>query len=446
MATENAEQPIPLGPVMADRYRVGKLLGRGATAAVYEAVDAGGQVVAIKVLNPVQGAPRMTREHQLLLEAQLSMRLSSPHAVKLFEVGVLPDGRPFLVMERLVGKDLAHHLLERGPMPVADACDIALQACHALAEAHRLGVVHRDIKPANLFLSARRDGTLHVKVLDFGLASLVSSESAGTLLAPGAKDWRVAGSPGYAAPEQIGSQRSIDERADVWALGIVLYELVLGRRPFEGATLIDTLIAAGSDPVPPMGPVPKAFEAIVRRCLEKDRERRFPNVVVLAEALAPLAPPALADYPDLVRQAGGCEVASAESTQRIVVEEEAPSSRTQSRVNSGLLGPTSGAVSSQGRPDSRRSDGTSSFVAQVLPQAAPWAGVAVVAAACVFLITTLVLHAPARGAPARTRRAVAPPPAPSSMLLAPLPRAGGSAAPAPSDWSGERPPDWQEVP
>jgi serine/threonine-protein kinase len=331
-----------------------------------------------------------------------------------------------------------------------DACDIALQACHALAEAHRLGVVHRDIKPANLFLTTRRDGSPHVKVVDFGLAPLVSSQVAGPSLGPG-KTWRVAGSPGYAAPEQIGSQRSVDERADVWGLGIVLYELVLGRRPFGGETLIDALIAAGSDPVPPMGAVPKDFEAIVRRCLEKDRERRFPNMAALAEALAPLAPPALADYPDLVRIAAGGAFTSAESTQRLLVDDEGARSSVPSRANSALDGAHGAPPSSRGRADAtgtdalRVADGTSSFIAQVVPvEAPPWAGFVAVVLACTVALSIVISHAESH------RPQVAPasqaPPSSSSMLLPPLPKSGGSATPheSNSDWEAAGR-DWQEA-
>ena len=387
MTQARPDAQLASGGMVADRYRIGDPIGRGGTAAVYEALDLQtGRIVAVKVMAQPPGPQKLTREHYLLMEAQLSMRLTSPHAVRLFEVGVLPDGRPFLVMERLFGRDVGRQLLERGPMSVMDACDIVLQACHALAEAHRLGVVHRDVKPPNLFLTVRADGTPHVKVLDFGLAMMVVSELEGPEMTPTTRNFRVAGTPGYAAPEQIGSRRAIDERADVWALGVVLHELVLGRRPFEGATLIGTLVAAGRDPLPPLGPVPPEFEAIVRRCLEKDRERRFANVADLADALAPLAPPVLADYPELVRIAGGRAMPVEESTQRVLPEDDGPTSVIPSRVNSGIDGPLSGPVSSRRRGDATQNDlvrvdptrsnlhrveASSSFVAQVVPPRPP---------------------------------------------------------------------------
>jgi serine/threonine-protein kinase len=360
----------------------------------------------------------------MLPEAELAMRLSSPHAVKLYEVGALPDGRPFLVMERLVGNDVARSMVERGPASIMGACEIVLQACHALAEAHRLGVVHRDVKPANLFLTTRRDGTPLVKVLDFGIASFINPEAPVAAVAAdpsAAKEWHVAGSPGYAAPEQIASQRSIDARADIWALGIVLYELVLGRRPFDGATLIDTLIAAGTEPVPSMGDVPPAFEAIVRRCLEKDREQRFRDVVELAEALAPLAPPELADYPELVRIAYGGEVISAVATQRMEVEELPSSSKIASRRSSPESTPASRIASSRvPRDASMKASQRGGPSAQSTPVVA---GAAIAAASCLALLA-LIWHA--RETPAPVRRAAAPAAPGSSMLLPPLSRSPGS--------------------
>ncbi len=460
MTQARPDAQLASGGMVADRYRIGDPIGRGGTAAVYEALDLQtGRIVAVKVMAQPPGPQKLTREHYLLMEAQLSMRLTSPHAVRLFEVGVLPDGRPFLVMERLFGRDVGRQLLERGPMSVMDACDIVLQACHALAEAHRLGVVHRDVKPPNLFLTVRADGTPHVKVLDFGLAMMVVSELEGPEMTPTTRNFRVAGTPGYAAPEQIGSRRAIDERADVWALGVVLHELVLGRRPFEGATLIGTLVAAGRDPLPPLGPVPPEFEAIVRRCLEKDRERRFANVADLADALAPLAPPELADYPELVRIAGGRAMPVEESTQRVLPEDDGPTSVIPSRVNSGIDGPLSGPVSSRRRGDATQNDlvrvdptrsdlhrveASSSFVAQVVPPpSTPWpAIVAVVAVAAVAMLLVLSrTHEPA----ATTHRAQAgATPSASSMLLAPLRKQGRGEGP--DGWQAEPPASWQEVP
>ena len=436
------ERYLPAGEVLATRYRIGKALGRGGTAVVHEAVDLrSGKVFAIKIMNRPASTGKKPSEPSLLMEAERAKRFTSPHAVRLYDLGVHDDGRPFVVMERLVGQDLGQRLLERGPMSVSDASEIVLQACHALAEAHRSGVVHRDIKPGNLFVSVRRDGTPHVQVLDFGLAALMADDLQSPTSTPSLTTLRVAGSPCYAAPEQVSSQRSIDGRADIWGLGVVLYELVLGRRPFEAETLIDTLIAAGSQPVPPMSSVPSAFEAVVRRCLEKDRELRFPDVTALAEALVPFAPPSLADYADLVREAAGNQaIASAESTQRVLPEDEGPTSVTSVRPNSTL-----------GVPRSSSRAGTSSFVAQVMEgRGNPWG----------FFVGFLALSALARAAvlsqahAAPSVRLPVSRPLPSaspSMLLAPLPRSSASpdhpaADEGPPGWQTDPPSSWREVP
>jgi serine/threonine-protein kinase len=304
-----------------------------------------------------------------------------------------------------------------------------------------LGVVHRDIKPGNLFLPKRADG--NVKVLDFGLAAMVTSELTGADNTQVTRTLSVNGSAGYAAPEQIGSQRMIDSRADIWGLGVVLYELVSGRRPFESASLIESLIAAGSQPAPPMGQVPPAFESLVRRCLEKDRELRFPNVAALAEALAPFAPPERANYPEYVRQVGGKEV-EAEATQRIVLDEQGPPSGVPSRAN-----PKPNTAVAE--PGATRGETSSLFVAQVVPaRAPPWAGLFAIVAVSLVAMSVVISHA--RGEPSLARQAPAPstPLASSSMRLPPLPRASASSSGVPragrQAGEPEAPSDGQEVP
>lgn len=304
---ESREPPaIEPSEIVGDRFRVGPIIGRGGMSVVYEATHIQlGQHVAVKVLGTLQSARRGAFE-RALIEAQATARMTSEHVVRVFDVGTTKAGHAYVVMEKLVGNDLAQEIRKGIPSPVGDAVKIVLQVCHALAEAHAAGIVHRDVKPSNLFLAMQPDKTVVVKVLDFGLARADSSvaKASGASTMP-----RMAGSPGYASPEQLGTASDVDARADVWGLGIVLYELITGRRPFEAVNLTDGLIAASTLPMPPMksvhGPVPPAFEAIVRRCLEKDRENRFGSIMDLADAIHPYAPPAYARYSERVRAVGG---------------------------------------------------------------------------------------------------------------------------------------------
>jgi serine/threonine protein kinase len=398
----------------ANRYRICGELGRGGTSIVYEAVSPeSGVPFAVKVLDRV---PKRGASSEPPMEVQLATRLTSPYAIKLFEVGVLRDGRPFLVMERLFGQDAAHRLREHGPLSVSAASEIVLLACHALGEAHRLGIIHQDIKPANLFLGEKPDGTLLVKVLDFGLATMVAPELDGPDGAAGMKALTASGSAGYAAPEQIGSGKAIDERADIWALGVVLYELVTGRRPFESATLLEGIVAAGSQPIPAMGgypgcppdiSVPPGFEAIVRRCLEKERELRFPSVIALAESLAPFAPE-LDGFVEGVRRARGAAGPSL-GPDRTLIDEPGPTAVDLARALK--------LLDAQPPPSTR----TPRVTAQIRPMQAPrWLAALALFGAFLFVLSMLVSRV--RGAQPPPRPAVSAGLETPSKRLPPLPR------------------------
>jgi serine/threonine-protein kinase len=272
----------------------------------------------------------------MLREAQAAARLTSQHVVRVLDVGVTKDGHPYVVMEKLAGRDLNRELARRGSFTVADATDLMLQACEALGEAHASNLVHRDLKPSNLFLTVGPDGLPCVKVLDFGLVHS-TRKTAQT-------DRRAAGSPGYASPEQLGTKGDVDERADVWGLGIVLYELVTGRRPFEASTLSAGLFEVVTKPLPPMnspsGPLPPAFEAIVRKCLEKDREHRFANVREIASALGPFASPAFATYVRRVHEIGLSAGPASETMRMRIAPEALPGSgQTDSSGPGGSIEP-----------------------------------------------------------------------------------------------------------
>jgi serine/threonine-protein kinase len=281
--------PVREGEILAGKYRVERVLGVGGmgvvVAALHIALD---ERVAIKFLLPeALGNPEAVA--RFAREARAAVKIKSLHVARVSDVGTLETGAPYMVMEFLQGQDLSQRL-RHGPLPVSDAIDFVLQACEAIAEAHALGMVHRDLKPANLFLTQLADGSPCVKVLDFGISKVTSPSSSGQDFGM-TKTQAVMGSPLYMSPEQMASSRDVDGRADVWALGTILYELLTGRVPFLGDTM-PQLCAMILQERPPLArqfrpELPELLEQAIFRCLEKDRNRRFQNVAELAHALLP---------------------------------------------------------------------------------------------------------------------------------------------------------------
>jgi serine/threonine-protein kinase len=195
-------------------------------------------------------------------------------------------------MEYLEGSDLRALLRERGALSPSLAVDYVLQALQAVAEGHVKGIVHRDIKPGNLFLTSRADGTPLIKVLDFGIAKTIDSDSVESTSLTSSDDVRL-GSPAYMPPEQLQNPRDVDKRSDIWSLGATLYELLCGRPPFEGPGYLELASRILSQPPVPLsqqpvpGTLPHGLENILRKCLEKDRDARYANAAELAAALAP---------------------------------------------------------------------------------------------------------------------------------------------------------------
>jgi len=267
--------------VLADRYELGPVLGEGGMARVYRGMDRQlRRSVAVKVL-----APPFDRDSSFLerfrREARAAAGLSHPNIVAVFDSGS-DDGTHFIVTELVEGETLADRVGRDGPMPPADAVAVAVDIARALAAAHERGLIHRDIKPGNVMLLP--DG--RVKVVDFGIARAAGSD---TLTGTGV----VLGSTAYLSPEQAGGQ-PVDERADLYALGCVLYEMLTGNVPFRAETPIATMYRHVNDDAPPPStivPVQSELEAIVMRCLEKDPKRRFGSAIELEAALlaVPLA-------------------------------------------------------------------------------------------------------------------------------------------------------------
>ncbi len=279
--------PVQSGDVLAGKYQVERVLGEGGMGVVVAARHLHlGQMVALKFLRP-EAVTNQAALGRFVREARNAVRLKSEHAARILDVGTLDDGAPYIVMEFLQGSDLSGVLAQRGPLPVAVAVDYLLQACDAIAEAHSLGIIHRDLKPQNLFMTQRHDATSLVKVLDFGISkSLASEDFVAT------RPQEVMGTPAYMSPEQMRSSKLVDARTDVWALGVILYELVVGKVPWEAETLTELCFKVAMDPLPPLpaGLRGGGFEEVVRRCLEKDPARRISDVAALASALLPLAP------------------------------------------------------------------------------------------------------------------------------------------------------------
>jgi serine/threonine-protein kinase len=290
--TESGQIAVREGDLVAGKYRVEGVIGVGGmgvvVAARHEQLD---QRVAIKLVRD-QVLLNPESVQRFLREARAAARLKSEHAARVLDVGTLESGVPYMVMEFLEGGDLAQVLERQGPVPVDLAADWIAQACEALAEAHAAGIIHRDLKPQNLFLARTVGGTATVKVLDFGVSK--SAEALASGPAALTRTRSMLGSPLYMAPEQMRSSRDVDARADVWALGVVLFELLTRRLPFEAETLPELCLKVVTDPPQSLSElrpdVPPALTQVVERCLEKDRERRFANAAELAVALAPIVP------------------------------------------------------------------------------------------------------------------------------------------------------------
>ncbi len=274
---------------IADRYEVARILGEGGMGVVVEARHLElEQQVAIKFMFP-EFMGHEVLSARFSREAKIAARVQSPHIVRVTDVGRLPSGVPYLVMDLLAGHDLQAELQEHGVLPVERAVDYVLQACAGIAALHQIGVVHRDLKPSNLFI-ADIAGAPTVKVLDFGISKDVTTP-AGSITSTDTQ----LGTPMYMSPEQIRASKNVDSRSDLWSLGVILYELLTGTLPFErSGHSVGELFAVilMTDPMPlcmRRPELPPALEEVVMRCLRRNSWERHENVAELAEALRPFA-------------------------------------------------------------------------------------------------------------------------------------------------------------
>jgi serine/threonine protein kinase len=410
-----AAEGVREGDVLAGKYRVERVLGAGAMGVVVAARHLQLETqVALKFLLPaMMGHPEAMA--RFAREARAAVRIKSEHVARVLDVGTLDTGAPYIVMEFLEGIDLAKWLQTKGPLPVEQAAEFLLQVCEAVAEAHSLGIVHRDLKPANLFCIRRPDGVLSIKVLDFGISKVASLGSASDAAMTQAA--ALMGSPLYMSPEQMQSSRDVDPRTDIWALGVVIYELLSGSLPFSGHTIPEICIKIATAQPPSLDQlaphVPAGMRAVIGKCLQKNRDQRYYNVAELAQALAEFAPARART--------------SVERTTRTIQQAglaAPPTSSPDSLTDSNHLGQSVAALGRTTTGSSRRK------------MAMTWMGLA---AGALILVAGTALVWPSRREPAAAAKdAAGPEPTTEPRVEAhadplPTPAATASAAPMPSE-------------
>jgi serine/threonine-protein kinase len=291
---------LQIGALVAKRYRLVRQIGKGGMGSVFEATDENlGTRLALKIMRAPESGEEAERERigRFQREAVVVGKLDTPHIVRVHDAGTDPvTNEPFIAMELLEGEDASQLLKRVGPLRPELAAAVLAQACAGLAKAHEAGIIHRDIKPGNLFLARAAGGDRIVKVLDFGVAKVRKvgdplHAEGHTLTQTGA----LVGSPHYMSPEQARGRKTIDHRADVWSLGILLHKLVAGRTPFDAATTLGEVIIAVCSETPrsllESAPwAPPLLAEVVRRALQKDPAARFQTTIEMLDALRPLLP------------------------------------------------------------------------------------------------------------------------------------------------------------
>lgn len=280
--------PQLVGTTLANRYQLVRLLGDGGMGAVYKAADTVlRRFVAIKLLHPAV-AQRPAAVERFQREARAAAAIGHPNIIDILDFGV--DRRPYMVMEYLRGRSVSQVLGAESTLPIQQAVSIAAHSLAGLAAAHERGILHRDLKPANLMLVQRFGDKSFVKVCDFGFAALMGPTSAedGKTLTPART---LVGTPAYASPERLRGDDRRDPRVDLYSIGVVLFEMIAGRRPFDGETFRELARAVKHEPPPRLthlrGDVPPALDEIVQRALAKEPDGRFRNAGEFAAALVP---------------------------------------------------------------------------------------------------------------------------------------------------------------
>jgi len=282
---------VPPGTVVEEKYRIERFLGQGEMGCVFLAMHIRSrETLALKLVHPVDPSHGPQAFAEFLVAARAAARFRSENVAHVRDMGLLDDGGPFLVMEYLEGQTLEAYLQAQPVLlPIGRAVDLALQAARGLGEAHAVGVIHRDAKPSNWFLARTPDGSVRVKLLDFGAAKIIPRPGGTEDARP--PDSAGIGTPPYAAPEQVRSPADVDHRADIWTVGVVLYELLAGAPPFRGDSVRQArdraLMAAPPSLRALRSGIAPDLEAVVLRCLEKRPEARFDEMGDVILALAP---------------------------------------------------------------------------------------------------------------------------------------------------------------
>jgi serine/threonine protein kinase len=287
--------PVPVreGDVIAGKYLIRRVLGAGAMGVVVAAEHMQlNRLVALKFLHS-EACESESAVSRFLREGQILARVTSPHVAQVIDVGTLERGEPYIVMEYLQGLDMGAVIRERGRLPISEAVSYVLQACEGVAEAHACGIVHRDLKPSNLFLAESANGPPLVKVLDFGISKAVAASGSAPATYDNTSTGALVGSPQYMSPEQMRNAKHVDQRTDIWSLGVILHEVLACSVPFRGETLAGILAAIAADPPIPIRTlrpdVPVPLEAIILKCLRKNRNARYATVAELSRDLKPFA-------------------------------------------------------------------------------------------------------------------------------------------------------------
>src|SRR5688572_1704443 len=276
-----------VGKTLPGGHHILDLISVGGMGRVYRAQQSAlGRTVAVKIIHPHLLSDENSAV-RFMTEARAASQLNHPNSIAVFDFGRTDDGQPYLVMEFLRGRDLAHVIYEEGPLPFTRIVEVLRQVLAALAEAHHLGIVHRDLKPENTVLEPMRRGGDFVKVLDFGLAKLKQDAATPSVTSPGI----VCGTPDYMSPEQ-GRGDPIDGRSDLYGVGVMLFQLLTGRLPFESENPTQVVLMHLSAPVPdpiaiaPERHIPEPLVRVVQRALQKNAEDRYQDALEFADALA----------------------------------------------------------------------------------------------------------------------------------------------------------------
>ena len=272
------------GALVTPSVRLVRELGRGGMGSVWIAEHRGLRTdVVVKLMRP-ELATDGTSLQRFRLEAAAAAQVKSPHAVQILDVGTIESGEPYIVMELLAGEDLRTVLDRRGPLALDVVSTVVSQIARALDAAHAQGVVHRDIKPENVFLCRSPDDSVFVKVLDFGIAKVTVFDSL-----PGTtRTGSLLGTPYYMSPEQVVDSKRVDPRTDVWALGVLAYEAIVGARPFEGETIAELAVAILHAPMPrpsQRAVVPATLDGWFARACAREPSERFASAGELARSL-----------------------------------------------------------------------------------------------------------------------------------------------------------------